>query len=128
MDVELAFRQPLEEYRLQKRRLYVFLPRNLDDVDIKQYLTNCQKHGVKQGKPKTNVVGHRPMFLVTKKMNSFFCVEHSLQYLLSCNSDEKTVDNAFDIPTVISSIRDRAIDAKKAMEEAKVCFVVHYFY
>jgi hypothetical protein len=79
----------------------IFLPRDLDkNSDLKEairMMTTSKQ--VMQGKPieKPRKSTHRPMFV----------------YFIHWNEDSKTCDGLFDLPTIISSIYQRAEDARK---------------
>jgi len=93
-------RGKFQEFALTKSQLLVFVPRNLDGSDMKAFLrTMSQNKKVLQGKPKERPGKgtHRPMFV----------------YFLDWNDEKKTCDGLFDIPTIISSIWDRAQDEIK---------------
>jgi len=99
IDMEIK-RGEMAEYSLKKSHLLVFVPRNLDGSDMKVFLRNIsQDRQVLQGKPKEKPgkATHRPMFV----------------YFLEWNQDTKTCNGLFDIPTIISSIWDRAQDEIK---------------
>jgi len=99
IDMEIK-RGEMAEYSLDRSHLLVFVPRNLDGSDMKVFLRNIsQDRKVLQGKPKERPgnATHRPMFV----------------YFLDWNEEKKTCNGLFDIPTIISSVWDRAQDEIK---------------
>lgn len=86
-------------YQLEHSQLLVFVPRDLDGSDMKAFLRDISSaKAVIQGKPLENRdrSSHRPMFV----------------YFFKWNTEQLTCDGLFDIPTIISSIYDRAKDQK----------------
>ena len=84
-----------EEYKLEGPvQLHVFIPRDLNENDIKKALRDMQNEGsCFQGKPleKENA-SHRPMFV--------FCLEK--------DDEKRSCFGLFDVPTIISSCWDRS--------------------
>jgi len=99
IDMEVE-RGKFQDFTLTKGQLLVFVPRSLDGSDMKVFLRNIsQEKKVLQGKPKERPGKgtHRPMFV----------------YFLDWNEEKKTCNGLFDLPTIISSIWDRAQDEIK---------------
>lgn len=96
--------QPSQQHTLTHgKRLFVFIPRHLNDTDIKVELRKMQTERLAfQGKPADKSPTHRPMFLL----------------FLENDEEKKTCGFGFDVPTVIGSCWDRARFSENP-EEAK---------
>jgi len=89
-----------EDYELQHSQLLIYIPRDLDGSDMKIFLRKItDTNSVIQGKPKERPGAgtHRPMFV----------------YFLEWDASTHICDGLFDIPTIISSIWNRAQDQKE---------------
>jgi len=85
---------------MKSNHILVYLPRDLDGADLKALIRNMlNDKKIIQGRPVEKAGGatHRPMFV----------------YFLDWNTESKTCDGMFDIPTIISSCWDRAKDQKE---------------
>eukprot|EP00968_Pinguiococcus_pyrenoidosus_P026429 scaffold7085_cov329-Pinguiococcus_pyrenoidosus.AAC.4 len=105
VDMEIS-RGKFERYACAQGQLFILLPRNLtSEHNIKSELVTASKEGLlKQGRPtpRAGDQTHRPMFV----------------YFLDWDEDFKTCTGVIDIPTVVSSIVDRAEAQKSRIDEA----------
>lgn len=85
--------------------IYVFIPRTLNEIDMKAQLKQLQASGAAfLGKPvELQGTSHRPMFL----------------FVLQKDSSKKSVGYCFDVPTAISSCYDRANSVKGEEDRAQ---------
>eukprot|EP00039_Didymoeca_costata_P020842 m.342597 g.342597 ORF g.342597 m.342597 type:complete len:405 (+) comp21600_c0_seq1:109-1323(+) len=104
VDMEIS-RGKFEDYTLKNDALlYVFIPRTVNETDLKKELSSGQRSGaLRMGKPKAPAgqEGHRPMFM----------------YFLSASEEDKTCQFMFDVPTIISACWNRYLDNSSKLPE-----------